>query len=158
DLGAGATHVSLDLFLASDVGVCATVPEPPGIDATYAYLRALFVRRLRKALAKERFKLGLMERAMAEIGRMPAPRELIAALRRFAIPLSELAMRELALLQPRLVVCQTRVRSDLELGASMAVLSARYLGIALDYLGHVEYDDAVWLTVRRCRPLLIDSP
>src|SRR5260370_40744608 len=40
----------------------------------------------------------------------------------------------------------------------MYALSQRYLGIDLDYLGYIEHDDAVWLTVRRKRPLLIDSP
>ena len=40
----------------------------------------------------------------------------------------------------------------------MAIVSERFLGIALDYLGHIEHDDAVWLTVRRRQPLLIDSP
>jgi flagellar biosynthesis protein FlhG len=34
----------------------------------------------------------------------------------------------------------------------------RYLGIDLDYLGYIEHDDSVWLTVRRKKPLLIDSP
>jgi flagellar biosynthesis protein FlhG len=40
----------------------------------------------------------------------------------------------------------------------MASLSDRYLGVALDYLGYIEQDDAVWLTARRRRPLLIDAP
>ncbi|MEI2638382.1 MAG: helix-turn-helix domain-containing protein [Microthrixaceae bacterium] len=59
---------------------------------------------------------------------------------------------------PRLVVGQTRLKSDLDLGHSMTVIGERFLGIAFDYLGHIEQDDAVWLTVRRMKPLLIDSP
>src|SRR5690606_30835765 len=37
-------------------------------------------------------------------------------------------------------------------------LCQHYLGAALDYVGHIEQDDAVWLSVARQRPLLIDSP
>jgi flagellar biosynthesis protein FlhG len=37
-------------------------------------------------------------------------------------------------------------------------MARRYLGIAFDYVGHVEQDDAVWLSVARSRPLLVDSP
>jgi flagellar biosynthesis protein FlhG len=37
-------------------------------------------------------------------------------------------------------------------------MSKRYLGVALDYVGYIEHDDAVWLSVRKCRPLLIDNP
>jgi flagellar biosynthesis protein FlhG len=40
----------------------------------------------------------------------------------------------------------------------MSGLSARHLGVALDELGHIEHDDTVWLTVRRNKPLLVDSP
>ena len=68
------------------------------------------------------------------------------------------AISQLGTLHPRLAVSQTRVRSDLDFGPAMRALSERYLGIDLDYLGHIEHDDAVWLTVRRRRPLLIDSP
>ena len=40
----------------------------------------------------------------------------------------------------------------------MAAVAERFLGMPLDYLGHIEHDDTVWLTVRRRQPLLIDSP
>jgi flagellar biosynthesis protein FlhG len=38
------------------------------------------------------------------------------------------------------------------------MVAERFLGMPLDYLGQIEHDDAVWLTVRRRQPLLIDSP
>jgi flagellar biosynthesis protein FlhG len=40
----------------------------------------------------------------------------------------------------------------------MVDMAARYLGATLDYTGHVEQDDAVWLSVVRRKPLLIESP
>jgi flagellar biosynthesis protein FlhG len=40
----------------------------------------------------------------------------------------------------------------------MCEMAARYLGVEFDYVGHVEQDDSVWLSVVRKRPLLIDSP
>ncbi len=40
----------------------------------------------------------------------------------------------------------------------MSGLVGRHYGVALDELGHVEHDDTVWLTVRRNKPLLVDSP
>ncbi|MBV9949101.1 MAG: helix-turn-helix domain-containing protein [Myxococcales bacterium] len=48
--------------------------------------------------------------------------------------------------------------TDTDLGAWMSGLVARHYGVALDELGHVEHDDTVWLTVRRNKPLLIESP
>jgi flagellar biosynthesis protein FlhG len=40
----------------------------------------------------------------------------------------------------------------------MSGLVSRHYGVVLDELGHVESDDTVWLTVRRNKPLLVDSP
>jgi flagellar biosynthesis protein FlhG len=158
DLGAGVSHVALDLFDQSDVGLCVTVPEPPAIESTYHFLKALYIRHLRKALAKERYKLRVVERAMKELPALPSPLEIVAAIEAQDPAVARIAAAHIARLHPRLVVSQTRVRSDVDLGPAMHALAARYLGIDLDYLGYVEFDDAVWLTVRRKRPLLIDSP
>ncbi len=158
DLGAGISHSALDLFVASDVGVCVTIPEPPAIESTYRFLRALFIRQMRRSLAKERFKLRLVERAMKDLPPLPTPLEVIATLERYDRVIAALAIAQLSRLHPRLVVSQTRVRSDLDLGPAMRALTGRYLGIDLDYIGYIEHDDAVWLTVRRKKPLLIDSP
>jgi flagellar biosynthesis protein FlhG len=40
----------------------------------------------------------------------------------------------------------------------MCDLARRHLGVHFDYVGHIEQDDAVWLSVVHQRPLLIDSP
>jgi flagellar biosynthesis protein FlhG len=72
--------------------------------------------------------------------------------------LAEIAWTEAHRLRLHLVVNQTRVRSDLELGNWMCDLAQRHYGVALDELGHIEHDDTVWLTVRRNKPLLVDSP
>lgn len=158
DLGAGVAHGTLDLFSSADIGVCVTTPEPPAIEATYTFLRALFLRRLRKALMRERFKLKIVERLIGELPPFPLPLDVVRTLDRSDPSLAQLALHELARLSPRLVVNGTRVRTDNELGLAMQTMSDRYLGVDLDYIGHIDHDDAVWLTVRRRRPLLIDSP
>lgn len=158
DLGAGSAPATLDLFTAADLGVCVTTPEPPAIEATYGFLRALFARRLRRALMRERFRLKIVERLLAELPPWPLPLDIVRALDRSDPSLAQIALTELTRLAPRLVVNGTRVRTDNDLGPTMQAMSDRYLGIELDYIGHIEHDDAVWLTVRRRRPLLIDSP
>ena len=158
DLGAGWASATLDLFAMADVSICVTMPEPPAVEATYRFLRALYLRKLRRALMKERFKLRLVERAMMDLPPLPTPIEVIGALARQEIGLAKLATAELRRLSPRLVVNSTREKADTELGPTMQAMADRYLGIELDYIGYIEHDDAVWLTVRRRRPLLIDSP
>lgn len=158
NLGASTAAATLDVFLQADVSVCMTTPEPLAVETTYGFIRALYARMLRRALMKERYKLRLVERTIAALPPLATPPEIVAAIKKYDDGVAAVAAQEMARIAPRLVVSQTRLRSDLELGPAMAAVSERYLGITLDYLGHIEQDDAVWLTVRRRRPLLIDSP
>jgi flagellar biosynthesis protein FlhG len=59
---------------------------------------------------------------------------------------------------PHLVINSARSKSDMELGRAVASAARRRLGIPLRYLGHLEYDEAVWASTRRRRPLLIEHP
>ncbi len=158
DVGPGHGTFAVDLMLAADVAVAVTVPEPPALETTYRFLRAAYLRRLRRALANDRFRLGLLERALDAIRVLPPPIELVRTLMKMDRQLAEIAWSEASRMHVHLVVNQTRVRSDLELGSFASELVSRHYGIKLDELGHIEHDDTVWLSVRRNKPLLVDSP
>jgi flagellar biosynthesis protein FlhG len=158
DVGAGHGDLAVDLMLAADVAVAVTVPEPPAIETTYRFLRAAFRRRLRRILVRDKLQSGILERALSQLGELPPPIELVRQLAKIDKPLAELAWAEAIAQRVQLVVNQTRVRTDMELGAWMSGLVSRHYGVMLDELGHVEHDDTVWLTVRRNKPLLVDSP
>ena len=158
DVGPGSTPFAVDMMLAADVPICVTVPEPPAIETTYRFLRAAYRRALRRALSQDRFRLAMVERAIADFGVLPKPLELIRALARMDRGLAEIAWGEANRMRFHLVVNQTRVRTDLELGTWMSELARRHYGVGLDELGNIEHDDTVWVAVRRRRPLLTDVP
>src|SRR6187402_2193847 len=158
DLGAGTQPATLDLFLTADFGICVSTPEPPSVEASYRFMRAVFLRALRRALVKDRYKLRMVERAESELGPLPSPQELVHAIARYDTTLGNLAARELSRIRPRLVVNNSRLRPDTDLGPAMCDLARQHLGVNFDYVGHIEQDDAVWLSVVHRRPLLIDSP
>lgn len=158
DLGAGTNPSSLDLFTSADLGMLVTVPDPASIEGAYRFSKALFSRRLRRTLLKDRFRLRMLERAELTLGPMPSPLDLVRALGRFDTALAQLAARELSQVRPRVVINTARSRADTELGLAMRDMAERYLGVHYDYVGHIEEDDTAWLSVARRRPLLIDSP
>jgi len=158
DVGPGHGLFAIDVMLSADVAIAVTVPEPPAIETTYRFLRVAYRRRLRRALFRDRLRLSLLDRAIAEVGRLASPLEVVRIASRIDRTLAEIAWTEARRLHVYLVVNQTRVRTDLELGSAMTALVGRHYGVRLDELGHVEHDDTVWLTVRRNKPLLVDSP
>jgi flagellar biosynthesis protein FlhG len=158
DLGVGTHPANLELFLRADLGLCVTTPEPPSVEGTYRFIRALFQRRLRGKLVRDRYNLRIVERVHATLPPLPDPQEVVLGLAAHDGALAELAASELAQMRSRLVVNGVRLKNHNELGPAMSDLCRRYLGATLDYVGHIEQDDAVWLSVTRQRPLLIDSP
>lgn len=158
DVGPGQSDLAVDVMLAADVPIAVTVPEPPAVETTYRFLRAMFRRRLRRALVRDKLRASILDRALTEMGALPAPIDLVLKLGKMDKTLQDLAWAEACALRVQLVVNQTRVRTDAELGSWMSGLVSRHYGVGLDELGHVEQDDTVWITVRRNKPLLVDSP
>lgn len=158
DLGVSTHPANLELFASADLGLCVTTPEPPSVEGTYRFIRALYQRRLRGKLVRDRYNLRAVERVQASLPPLPDPIDVVDQLSVYDSVLGELAAAELRKLRVRLVVNGVRLKGHNELGPAMSDLARRYLGASLDYVGHVEHDDAVWLSVARQRPLLIDSP
>jgi flagellar biosynthesis protein FlhG len=158
DVGPGQSHFALDVMATADVPISVTVPEPPAVETTYRFLRASYRRRLRRSLIGDRFRLAQVDRAFTELGRLPAPLDVVRQLSKMDRNTALHAWDQARRSRLYLVVNQTRVRSDVELGEDLSQLSRRHLGVELDELGHVEHDDTVWLAVRRNKALLVDSP
>ncbi|HEV3193471.1 MAG TPA: helix-turn-helix domain-containing protein [Polyangiaceae bacterium] len=158
DVGPGHADPALDFMLSADIPIAVTVPEPPAIETTYRFLRVAFRRRLKRMLVRDRLRSSIVDRAFSDLGALPPPIDVVRKLIPVDRSLAELAWAEAQALRVQLVVNQTRVRTDAELGSWMSGLVSRHYGVVLDELGHIEHDDTVWLTVRRNKPLLIDSP
>ena len=102
--------------------------------------------------------MRLVETALKDVEPLPSPKQVIAAIRKHDTGLARVAETQLQRLNAKLVINQTRVRSDLELGPSMGAMAQRYLGINIEYIGHIEQDDQAWLAARRRHALISESP
>jgi flagellar biosynthesis protein FlhG len=152
DLPSGSGFTALDFFLAAHIGILVVAPEPTAVENTFRFLKSAFLRRLRAVRELERLASARGE------GGMPAPLDLYTAAKREvpgAVSRIEEALRRF---RPRLIVNQTRAKSDGDLGAQLRSTGRRRLGLSIDYLGALETDDAVWQAVRRRRPLLTEHP
>jgi flagellar biosynthesis protein FlhG len=158
DAGPGTSHLPVDLSLSADLPICVTTPEPAALETTYRFFRAVFVRRMRRTLAREKLKSTLFERALRELGGLPSPYDIVTQTAKIDRPLAELAWHEARRTSLLLVVNQTRVRADIELAGSMCALVKHSYGMSLEELGHIESDDTVSQCARRRSPLLVDVP
>jgi flagellar biosynthesis protein FlhG len=157
DLGPGLTSPTLELFVEADVGVVVAVPDPTSIELMHRFVKAAFLRWLvRRGFAH--LVEAPSRRPVDHEGGAPSPLEIYLAAME-ARPDEAPALRDAILrFAPHLLVNSARSKSDMELGRAVASVVRRRLGVPLRYLGHLEYDEAVWASTRRRRPLLIEHP
>ncbi len=156
DLGAGMGAGVLEFFLGADVGVVTAVADPTSVELMHRFVRAVFLHRLRQ------LGLGaLADRAASPRSRdggIVGPLDLYLAAVESGDAFVEHLRAAILGFAPQLVINAARSKHDMELGRAIAGAARRRLGVPMSYLGHLEYDEAVWASTRRRRPLLVEHP
>lgn len=159
DLGAGTSYNTLDFFLSADVGILVVLPEPTSIENAYRFIKACFYRKLKNIeyLYDARSFVDQTMNRKNELG-IRTPADLLRALEEQFPEVGSKVRSAVARFDIKLVVNQSRTETDAEVGFGVRNVCKKYFGFNLDYLGHLEYDSAVWQSVRRKRPLTIEFP
>jgi flagellar biosynthesis protein FlhG len=160
DLGPGLTSPTLELFIEADVGVLVAVPDPTSIELMHRFVKAAFLRCLARRGLPHLAQLADRPsgRPTDHEGGVASPLEIyLGAVEARAADVE--GLRDAILrFAPHLLINSARSKSDMELGRAVASVGRRRLGAPIRYLGHLEYDEAVWASTRRRRPLLIEHP
>lgn len=158
DLGAGTTFNTLDFFIAADQGILTTLPEPTSIENTYRFIRSVFHRKLK--MAEELLEIGpLIDQVMnSRMNQSITPADLVSRVIEIEPQMGYKLKNEISKLSPKLIINQVRTQADIDIGFSMKIISRKYFGIELDYVGYLDYDATVWQSVKKRRPLLLEFP
>ena len=159
DLGAGTTFNTLDFFISADKGVLTTLPEPTSIENTYRFIKSIYHRKLK--MVEDFLELGpiideIMNSKIQTSSGIPA--DLIKKVKEINPEMGEKLQYEIEKLTPKLVINQARTQADVDIGHSMRIISKKYFGINIDYIGYLDYDSSVWQSVKRRKPLLMEFP
>lgn len=159
DLGAGTHPAVMDYFMVGDGGVVMVTAEPTSVENAYAFVRAGFYRRLQLAMMSHDVR-KLVNLAMDERNErgVRTPIDLLREIQ--AIDTSEGVrfVETMRAFRPRIVVNEVRTAEDIKLGFSVRSVCRKYFGIDAEYLGYVNYDEAVRRSVKARRPLVDAHP
>lgn len=159
DLGAGTSFNTIDFFLTADRGILVSLPEPTSIENTYRFIKTVFHRRLKmiEGLLDIEPLVNQVMNAKISQGQM-TPVDLIKKIIEINPQMGMKLKQEIASLNPSLILNQVRTQPDVDIGFSIQSVCRRYFGIEMDYLGYLDYDPAVWQSVKKRRPLLLEAP
>ncbi|MDD9952294.1 MAG: AAA family ATPase [Zetaproteobacteria bacterium] len=163
DLGAGIQKYTIDFFTSAHLGIVTVLPEATSIENSYSFLKATLIRliensglRSSSCAAADEVRQQLFHSG-SSLGKGGYLRKLESL--RATYP--ELVDHLLSALKGRnlgLVVNQVRSQRDIDVGQSMVSVTRSYFGFDALYLGHLNYDDAAWKSLRNNRLLTVDFP
>jgi len=158
DLGAGTSFNVLDFFLIADHGVLVLLPEPTSVENAYRFVKAAFFRRL-QYLEEQLGIVDLVEEALSSReGAIRTPFEFVARVKAQNPEVGQRLERELEAFRVKLVVNQARTQADQGVGPAVVSSWKKFFGLEMEFLGAIRYDDEAWKSVRKRRPVLIESP
>ncbi len=159
DLGAGSSFNVLDFFLISKNEILVVTPEPTCIENTYRFIKSAFFRRVKKVTThfgvKEIIDMAMDQRNERGI---KTPFDIIELAGEIDKSIGLRLEHELESFRPKLIINQVRTKSDVDIGFSMKSAFLKYFGISMDYLGYIVYDDEVWQSIQKRKPLVLEFP
>lgn len=152
DVGAGTSYHTLDFFMAADLHICTTMPEPTSIMDFYTFIQLATIRKaLSGFLSHSEVSSTLKKKSFQTISE-------IFELAEEVQPGSKLKIQQdLELFHPMLVVNQVVSGSKLNT-LKLKKLISKYLGIYLPELGEIPVDASVADALQAYMPVCEYSP
>lgn len=160
DLGAGTAFNTIDFFITADKGILVVLPEPTSIENTYRFIKSVFYRRLKMVEGVSDIEHLINESMNAKLtaGGNISPSDLVRKISEINPDVGLKIKNEMAHFRPNLIINQVRSQADIDIGYSIQSICRKYFGIEMTFPGYLDYDQSVWQSVRKRKPLLIEFP
>lgn len=159
DLGAGTAFNTIDFFITADKGILVVLPEPTSIENTYRFIKSVFFRRLKMVDGVGDIEHLINETMNAKVtAGQSSPADLMKKISEINPEIGHRVRQEMAHFRPNLIINQVRSQADIDIGYSIQSICRKYFGIEMTFPGYLDYDQSVWQSVRKRKPLLIEFP
>ncbi len=159
DLGAGSSFNVLDFFVAAGRGILVVVPEATSVENAYHFLKAAYLRQLRRADAGGDLR-GLVERVMREreVRGVRSPQELVQEVAKLDPAAGERLQQAAAGFRPSIALNRVEEDGQRRMADGIAIACEQYFGGPAEVVGTLELDPAVREAARAGVPVLRFAP
>ncbi len=144
DLGAGTSFNTLDFFLISQYGIFITTPEPTSIENVYRLVRAIYFRQIRHSFDANNFQ-QLEKEVTSQFGEdaVYKPNCMMQVVRRLHPEIFLKLDNTISSFKFKLILNQLRKQDNVAIGSQICQIIEKHLGIHIEFVGNVSYDDHV---------------
>ena len=157
DLGGGSHNNTIDTFLMADKMIVILEPEITAVENMYHFIKNALFRKLRMSLREYGFKeiVEQMWERRDEYN-IKSLRELLDRIREDFSYVRNIIDKELSDFKIYIILNKIRSSDDIFIGFSIKSTFIKHLGVNTKFVGFVEYDDAVWRSIRERRPFMLN--
>ena len=159
DLGAGTSFATVDFFLYAINKLVVLSPQITSIQNAYGFIKASLLRLLKRTFKKEPQCLELINGLVSpdgdgSHGTVTKLKEAFAALGEGYLDMLNNCIEELRI---GLIVNMVRGSNERDVGRIVQTVANNYLGIEPEYLGHVNYDKVLGMSVNNLKDYLVTA-
>ncbi len=158
DLSSGPNGPALEALKRSDEKILLTTPEPTSIEKTYRFIEAF----ISASLAQDSLLPNWADRVAPHLQKYSEARKSEeTGFEQHLRSWSGFMPERFAMLKRRpvrILINGSRSRSDTELGYSIKSVVRKYFELNVEYLGAIDYDNAVWQSLKSMEPVLMAQP
>ncbi len=157
DLGTGSYQHHLEIFKRCDEKFLITTPEPTSIEKTYRFIESYICSTLQDNSTADAYSKLMYVLKDHRQRILPEPfsfRRYLSNNEGFVFDHFEQLSRK----PIRLIVNSVRSPQQAELGHSMRSVCYKYYDMSLQFLASIDFDNAVWQSLRNREPVLIAQP
>lgn len=161
DLGAGSHLATIDVFLASPLGLVVTTPEPTAVLNAYSFLKTALYRLLLQSVppkSEARARLQEFFTGRSSLTGGQGLDQLVMQLASLEPLHGERLTQARRRLRPRVVLNEAMDASELTLGARLRQVCERQLGLGIEYVGLIPFDASVRKSVIDRKPAVVQNP
>lgn len=159
DLGSETNYKVLDFFLSAHKTIVVVTPDPPTIENTYRFMKAAFFRKM-QALELDDILQESMKKMMLSCTKfgVRSPADLLFQISKTYPKHNSDLFKFTKNLQFNIILNQVQTLKDVHHGRSIKSVCKKYFGLSMNFLGYIEYNNTVWRSLRKRKPLLIEYP
>lgn len=159
DLGAGVGFETIEGYLAADARIAVCTPEPISIENTYQFLKRVFYRQLQRSCQLHDCA-DIIENVLSrkQEFKISTPFSLISFLKTSYPEVGGKLFQEIKSIDSSILVNQARSPKDQKLAKSLSQISRQYFGFSVLPLGHIDFENRVWQSIRAMKPLFVEAP
>lgn len=148
DLGAGISSNTIDFFMVSDSAIFVTTPEPTSIENVYRLIRAVYARKIRHVFKSQHFETPVEEvQARANGDMVNNPEYLLSIIQKMGTEKGKAVEMAQRSFQMKLVLNQCRTQDNPKTGALICRVIEKHLGLPVQCIGNIAYNDLVHAAV-----------